>query len=231
MPNVRSATLIDLVGEIRNARASAKLPAADWLETLVYVPVELGPTFEALKPGHRATRPFAAAPSRADPRGARGGRPARRPHGHRRRRRDRGGRPAQDDRYRRGARTRPTRPRPGRSRGLAGGGPRATRQRVVRLARPGRRSVEGARGARGRADRPGRPLRGLGRWRRSEIGHDGAELGARHVLDDAEASTASPFVHRLDKAAAAQHPTLSSLLPKPRGKGRRGPVGGASARA
>ena len=42
--------LIDLVGEIRNARASAKLPAADWLETLVYVPVELGPTFEALKP-------------------------------------------------------------------------------------------------------------------------------------------------------------------------------------
>ena len=44
------AMLIDLVGEIRNARASAKLPAADWLETLVYVPVELGPTFEALKP-------------------------------------------------------------------------------------------------------------------------------------------------------------------------------------
>ena len=44
------AVLIDLVGEIRNARASAKLPAADWLETLVYVPIELGPTFEALKP-------------------------------------------------------------------------------------------------------------------------------------------------------------------------------------
>ena len=42
--------LIDLVGEIRNARASAKLPAGDWLETLVYVPVELGPTFEALEP-------------------------------------------------------------------------------------------------------------------------------------------------------------------------------------
>jgi valyl-tRNA synthetase len=42
--------LIDLVGEIRNARASAKLPAADWLETLVFVPIELGPTFEALKP-------------------------------------------------------------------------------------------------------------------------------------------------------------------------------------
>ena len=44
------AVLIDLVGEIRNARASAKLPAADWLETLVYVPIELGPTFEALRP-------------------------------------------------------------------------------------------------------------------------------------------------------------------------------------
>ena len=42
--------LIDLVGEIRNARASAKLPAGDWLETLVYVPVRLGPTFEALRP-------------------------------------------------------------------------------------------------------------------------------------------------------------------------------------
>jgi valyl-tRNA synthetase len=42
--------LIDLVTEIRNARASAKLPAADWLETLVYVPLDLGPTFEALRP-------------------------------------------------------------------------------------------------------------------------------------------------------------------------------------
>src|SRR4029079_12229321 len=42
--------LIDPVRRTRTARASAKLPAADWLETLVYVPVELGPTFEALKP-------------------------------------------------------------------------------------------------------------------------------------------------------------------------------------
>ncbi len=42
--------LIDLVTGIRNARASAKLPAADWLETLVYVPLALGPTFEALRP-------------------------------------------------------------------------------------------------------------------------------------------------------------------------------------
>jgi valyl-tRNA synthetase len=43
-------TLVELVTEIRNARASARLPAADWLETLVSVPVALGPTFEALRP-------------------------------------------------------------------------------------------------------------------------------------------------------------------------------------
>jgi valyl-tRNA synthetase len=38
------------VTEIRNARASARLPAVDWLETLVYVPPSLGATFEALRP-------------------------------------------------------------------------------------------------------------------------------------------------------------------------------------
>ena len=38
----RSVRSIDLVTEIRNARASAKLPAADWLETLVFVPLGLG---------------------------------------------------------------------------------------------------------------------------------------------------------------------------------------------
>jgi len=43
-------TLIGLVTEIRNARAQAKLPAADWLETMIYVPPALGPTFEALRP-------------------------------------------------------------------------------------------------------------------------------------------------------------------------------------
>ena len=42
--------LIDLVTEIRNARSSARLPAADWLETLVYVPPDVGATFEALRP-------------------------------------------------------------------------------------------------------------------------------------------------------------------------------------
>ena len=42
--------LIELVTMIRNARASARLAASDWLETWVYVPHELGPTFEALRP-------------------------------------------------------------------------------------------------------------------------------------------------------------------------------------
>ena len=131
------AMLIDLVGEIRNARASAKLPAADWLETLVYVPVELGPTFEALKPAierlarsrplHRELTPEAleAAAQPGDLTVIVG------------RWRDRGCRPAQDDRCRRRRpRTRPTRARPGRSRGLAGGRPRAPRQRVVRRLAP-----------------------------------------------------------------------------------------------
>ncbi len=49
--------LIALVTEIRNARAQAKLPAADWLETVVYVPPTLGSTFEALRPAiERLTR-------------------------------------------------------------------------------------------------------------------------------------------------------------------------------
>jgi valyl-tRNA synthetase len=44
------AALVALVTEIRTARATARVPAADWLETLVYVPRPLGRTFEALKP-------------------------------------------------------------------------------------------------------------------------------------------------------------------------------------
>jgi valyl-tRNA synthetase len=44
------ATVIALITEIRDARATAKLPAADWLETRVSVPLALGPTFEALRP-------------------------------------------------------------------------------------------------------------------------------------------------------------------------------------
>ncbi len=42
--------LIDLVTAIRNARSSAKVPAGDWLETLVYLPTTIGTTFEALRP-------------------------------------------------------------------------------------------------------------------------------------------------------------------------------------
>jgi valyl-tRNA synthetase len=44
------SSLIALVTELRNARASAKLAAGDWLETRVFVPIALGPTFEALRP-------------------------------------------------------------------------------------------------------------------------------------------------------------------------------------
>jgi len=44
------AALIALVTELRNARASAKLGAGDWLETRVFVPIELGSSFEALRP-------------------------------------------------------------------------------------------------------------------------------------------------------------------------------------
>jgi valyl-tRNA synthetase len=44
------SALIGLVGDLRNARATAKLPAGDWLATRVYVPTNLGATFEALRP-------------------------------------------------------------------------------------------------------------------------------------------------------------------------------------
>jgi valyl-tRNA synthetase len=44
------SALIALVTELRNARASAKLGAGEWLETRVFVPLELGSTFEALRP-------------------------------------------------------------------------------------------------------------------------------------------------------------------------------------
>ena len=43
-------SLIDLVGDLRNARATAKLPAGEWLAMRVHVPAGLGPTFEALRP-------------------------------------------------------------------------------------------------------------------------------------------------------------------------------------
>jgi valyl-tRNA synthetase len=43
-------TIRALVTEIRNARAAAKVPAGDWLATRVYVPADLGSTFEGLRP-------------------------------------------------------------------------------------------------------------------------------------------------------------------------------------
>jgi valyl-tRNA synthetase len=44
------SALIGLVGDLRNARATAKLPAGEWLATRVYVPPSLGPAFEVLRP-------------------------------------------------------------------------------------------------------------------------------------------------------------------------------------
>jgi valyl-tRNA synthetase len=46
----RVETIKSLVTEIRNARAAAKVPAGDWLETRVYVPTDLGSAFEGLRP-------------------------------------------------------------------------------------------------------------------------------------------------------------------------------------
>ncbi|HLO35788.1 MAG TPA: valine--tRNA ligase, partial [Candidatus Deferrimicrobium sp.] len=42
--------IIALITGIRDARASTRAAAADWLETLVSVPLDLGHTFEALRP-------------------------------------------------------------------------------------------------------------------------------------------------------------------------------------
>jgi valyl-tRNA synthetase len=44
------ATLIGLVGDLRNARATARLAAGAWLETRVFVPPALGEAFESLRP-------------------------------------------------------------------------------------------------------------------------------------------------------------------------------------
>jgi len=44
------SALIGLVGDLRNARTTARLPAGEWLETRVHVPPDLGTTFEALRP-------------------------------------------------------------------------------------------------------------------------------------------------------------------------------------
>jgi hypothetical protein len=74
-------TVIALITEIRDARATAKLPAAEWLETRVAVPVALGPTFEGAPNGGRTARPRTPTRRELTDRGARGGfGPARRPH-------------------------------------------------------------------------------------------------------------------------------------------------------
>ncbi len=152
--------LVALVTEIRNARASARLPAADWLETLVYVPPSLGATFEALRPAverlararplHRELTPEAleAATREGDLTVILGGGEI-----------EAAVRPAGAPRRGRRPRTRAARTRPGRGRRLARGGPREAGRRGVRDPRPG----AGRRGRpcpRGRAGRAGRPTAG-----------------------------------------------------------------------
>ena len=137
--------LIDLVTEIRNARSSAKVPAGGWLEALVHVPVELGPTFEALRPAierlartrpiHRElTREALVAATRRDDLAiivAGGDVEAAVRIG------DTGSEAAEP-------RARASRARPGRGRRLAGGRSSPTRQRGVRVAGTGRRRRRGA---------------------------------------------------------------------------------------
>jgi valyl-tRNA synthetase len=69
------SALIGLVGDLRNARTTARLPAGEWLETRVHVPPDLGTTFEALRsalermararPLHRELTPEALDATRA----------------------------------------------------------------------------------------------------------------------------------------------------------------------
>jgi valyl-tRNA synthetase len=59
--------VIETIVEIRNARATAKLPAGGWLETHVSVPAALAPTFSELKPAMARlarARPFELVRSR-----------------------------------------------------------------------------------------------------------------------------------------------------------------------
>ena len=49
-PSARSARSSTWSPRSATPARRRRLPAADWLETLVFVPLELGPTFEALRP-------------------------------------------------------------------------------------------------------------------------------------------------------------------------------------
>ena len=131
--------VIDLVTEIRNARATAKLPAADWLETHVVVPHRARPR-RSRRSGPRSN----ASPERD--RSCASSRRRRSPQRHgpatsrsssvaasSRRPSDRARPMPAPDRLERDRLERDL----SRGRGLAGCGPRTPRQPIVRVARPG----------------------------------------------------------------------------------------------
>ena len=159
------SALIGLVGDLRNARATAKLPAGDWLATRVYVPAEPRPDLRNAPPGPRAPGAGAAA-------GPRSSRPRRwtRPANRVTSRSSAGAgeieatiRPTAPDCRRARPRTRPARTRAGRGRDLVGGRQGAAGERGVhgQGSARGRRGCAGPRGGARRAGRPaaGRPRR------------------------------------------------------------------------
>ena len=198
------AMLIDLVGEIRNARASAKLPAADWLETLVYVPRRARSDLRGAQAGHRATRPRPAAPSRADPRGARGGRPDRAT--------SRSSSPVARSRRPSGPRRPTPTPTPSNATDSSATWPKPRAGwRPPASDSPTSRSSRARRPPSSRAPvraRPSSPTRSPGCA--SERGADGAR---RRTRGWSEACLSTVLTKPV---GPPHHPTLSSLLPKPR---------------
>jgi valyl-tRNA synthetase len=67
------AALIDLVRAIRNARSEARIEPAAWLPVDVYVPVELGDTYESLRPAIERLARARQLTRRPDPESVRGG--------------------------------------------------------------------------------------------------------------------------------------------------------------
>ena len=185
----------------------------------------LGPTFEALRPASSGWRRARPARPRAHARGARRRPRARRPDGRRGRRRDRGRHPARGESTRRAARS----SAPGSS---------ASWRRPRLAARPPasgwptRRSwpapPRGRRGRacpRGRAGRAGRRLRertGVDSWRgRRPPVEPRDERLRRDARCQRSGGAPTTFVHRLDKALAADAPSdFVKSLAKARGKGQ-----------
>ena len=167
-------TIVALITEIRNARATANVPAGAMLEARVHVPLALGGTFEALRPAVERLARVRPLHRELTRRGAARVVRAGRPGGGRRRRGGGGVGPTGDDRCgRRGPGSRAPRARARRRGGLAGRGAGPARQRGVHgqgAARRGRGRAR-PRGGAGRAGRPAaRAPRPLGTTRRDRWG-------------------------------------------------------------